>query len=537
MEKALGKTVYGKTVYGRVKKFDNRPVSFVEEEHRGSSFYLEEFEKSLVMTKNMLSSLHKRVLEEVGEDEASIFEVHLMMLDDEGFINDIKENINNGNSAVASVNMSKDKYSNLFKEMDDEYMQARAIDIEDIGNRIIRNLLGKKELNFTSNEPFVLFAYDLYPSETISIDKDKLLGIITVKGSVNSHTAILARAMGIPALVSTDIEFDKVLDNETCIIDGKQGCAFFSPDTDILNDYLKIIESEKEKEDSLKAYINRETMTKEGKKIKLFANISSPDNIDFVLKNGAEGIGLFRSEFLYLGKESAPSEEEQFIAYKSVLLTMKDKPVIIRTLDIGADKQVSYLGLKEEENPALGLRGVRLCLFKTELFKEQLRALFRAGVYGNLKIMFPMITSEKEIEKINSVIDEVKASLDKDGIEYKVPALGIMIETPAAAVISDKLADKVDFFSIGTNDLTQYTLAMDRQADTLDSFFDSHHEAVLRLIELTAKNAHKAGIEVGICGELASDPDLTGFFIDIGIDELSMAAIKIPNLRKNICES
>lgn len=538
MKRVNGKTVFCKTVLGRIKKINNIPVDgFSETEKKDPNSYIIDLEKGLVTSKEQLSILYEKALEEVGDDEASIFEVHLMMLEDEGFVEDIKENIKNGKSALEAVAVSKEKYSNLFSNMDDEYMQARALDIKDISDRLIRNILGTEGPDYSLDEPKIIFAYDLNPSETISMEKDKILGIITQKGSVNSHTAILARAMGIPALVNADVDFDSVGENEMCIIDGEEGVALFSPEESVINEYSSKIEKEKEHMKKLELYKEKETVSKSGKKIELYANISSPVDVDSVIKNGAEGIGLFRSEFLYLGRDKAPDEEEQFEAYKKVLLAMEGKPVIIRTLDIGADKKALYLNTSKEENPAMGARAIRLCLNRPDIFKIQLRALFKACAWGNLKVMFPMITSEEELDKIFVIVNEVKDSLEKEKASFKVPSFGIMIETPAAAIISDKLADRVDFFSIGTNDLTQYTLAMDRQADNLDNFFNPRHEAVLRLIELTVKNAHAAGIPVGICGELGADSKLLPFFLDLGVDELSMAPSKILETRKNICEA
>lgn len=538
MIKTFGKSVFEKTVIGHIKKIDNRPVkNEIEKESKDEEAYLTDFQTALSLSKEQLALLYEKALKEVGEDEASIFEVHLMLLDDEGFIEDIEDNIKSGNSAIKSVSLSKEKYSNLFISMDDEYMQSRALDIEDISKRIIRNLKGEKETDYILTKPVILFAYDLTPSETISMDKSKILGILTVKGSVNSHTAILARTMEIPALVNVDIDIDNIKEDEECIVDGINGIAYISPEKSVKEDYVTRIKRESENRKLLKAYINKRTITKEGKAICLYANISAPSDVESVIENGAEGIGLFRSEFLYIGKSNSPSEEEQFEAYKNVLCAMQGKPVIIRTLDIGADKQASYLNMDREDNPAMGVRAIRLCLCKPDLFKTQLRALFRASVFGDLKVMFPMITSERELDSIFEVIEEVKASLEKEKVSYKLPIFGIMIETPAAAIISDMLAKRVGFFSIGTNDLTQYTLAMDRQAENLDHFFDPHHEAVLRLIELTVKNAHDAGIQVGICGELGSDYKLTNYFIDLGVDELSMSPSKILEVRKNICES
>ena len=531
MQEFRGKSVIDKIAMGEVKVFKNKKTEVKMTLIEDVSLEIVRFEESLKTSTDQLSKLYKKALESVSENEAEIFEVHKMMLEDEGFLNAIKDKIKEEKvCAEYAVECAKNEFAEIFSNMDDEYMQARATDVKDVSDRLINNLLNKGEGDFDLNKPSIIVAYDLSPSETVSLDKSKILGILTVKGSTNSHTSILARTMGVAAIVSADFNLESIKDGEILILDGFESKAILKPSESVINSYKEKLEKQNKDLESLKSYIGKETITKTGKKINLFANIGAPSDLPSVLSNDAEGIGLFRSEFLYIGKKEAPSEEEQFEAYKEVLLKMGDRPVIIRTLDIGADKKADYLGLKDEENPAMGLRAIRLCLTNKEIFKTQLRALLRASEYGNLHIMYPMITSVSELDKIDAIFKEVLKEVNPK----KLPKIGVMIETPAAAIISDKLAKRVDFFSIGTNDLTQYTLAMDRQGENLDEFFDPHHEAVLQLIRITIDNAHKEGIWAGICGELAADESLTKTFIEMGVDELSVSPAKLLNLRKAI---
>ena len=526
-----GKSVINKIAIGPVKVFKNIKADVKKTFIEDVSLEIVRLEEGLKLSTYQLSKLYEKALESVSENEAEIFEVHKMMLEDDGFLDAIKDKIKEEKvCAEYAVKCAKEEYAELFANMDDEYMQARATDVKDVSDRLINNLLYKGQGDFSLDEPSIIVAYDLSPSETVSLDKSKILGILTVKGSTNSHTAILARTMGVSAIVSADFDLESVKDGEVVILDGFESKAIYAPDEATLKEYEAKLSKQNDELETLKSYIGKETITKSGKKINLFANIGSPSDVDSVLANDAEGIGLFRSEFLYIGRDSAPTEEEQFKAYKEVLERMGDKPVIIRTLDIGADKKADYLGIASEENPAMGLRAIRLCLTNKDIFKTQLRALLRASEYGNLHIMYPMITSVSELDKIDSiykeVVNEVKPKI--------LPKTGVMIETPAAALISDKLAKRVDFFSIGTNDLTQYTLAMDRQAENLDEFFDPYHEAVLQLIRITIDNAHKEGIWAGICGELAADERMVQTFIEYGVDELSVSPAKLLNIRKTV---
>ena len=467
-----------------------------------------------------------KALKEVGEANAQIFEIHIMMLEDEDYNESIANIIDTQQvNAEYAVAVTSDNFAEMFAAMDDAYMQARSADVRDISNRIIANLTGTADSSAESCDSMIVCADDLAPSETVALDKDKVLAFVTAHGSSNSHTAILARNMNIPAVIGMGDEFLTEISSGTpAIVDGYTGTVIVDPDEATVAEYTAKRTSDEEKKRLLQELKGKENVTVDGRKINIYANISGIDNIGAVLLNDAGGIGLFRSEFLYLENSDFPTEEQQFHAYKRVLESMAGKKVIIRTLDIGADKQVGYFGLKKEENPALGYRAIRICLTRPEIFKTQLRALYRASVYGNLGIMFPMITSVKEVERIKEICEEVKAELRSDGIEYSDKIeLGIMIETPAAALISDRLAPMVDFFSVGTNDLTQYTLACDRQNPDIEEFIDTHHEAILRLIEMSAENAHKNGAWIGICGELAADTTLTERFLRMGIDELSVS--------------
>lgn len=495
------------------------------------------FEQATEQAKEQLQKLYEKALVEVGEASAAIFEVHQMMLEDEDYLeaigNMIRTEFVNADYAVA---MTGDNFSRMFAAMDNDYMKARATDVVDVSERLVRNLNGSNETDFGTGEPAVIIADDLSPSETVQMDKEKILAFVTVHGSTNSHTAILARMMNIPALVGVPISLDEISDGTTVIVDGFKGNVIVEPDESKIREAEKRMKEEQEKSNLLQELKGKENVTGSGKKINIYANISSVNDIGYVLENDAGGIGLFRSEFIYLGKNDYPTEEEQYLVYKQAAQMMAGKKVIIRTLDIGADKQVDYFNLEKEENPAMGYRAIRICLKQPEIFKTQLRALFRAAVYGNVSVMYPMITSVEEVQQIYAVVEEVKTELDKLGIPYQIPEQGIMIETPAAVMISDELAELVDFFSIGTNDLTQYTLAIDRQNEKLDDFYNPHHRAILRMIQMVVDNAHKHDKWVGICGELGADTELTEKFVRMGVDELSVAPSMVLKLRKIIRE-
>ena len=488
-------------------------------------------------SQEQLQRLYDKALKEVGEASAAIFEVHQMMLEDEDYMEAIQNTIRteqvNAEYAVATTG---DNFAQMFASMDDEYMKARSADIKDISERLVRNLSGQGDVDLSTIDPSVIVADDLSPSETVQMDKDKILAFVTVHGSTNSHTAILARMMNIPALVGVSMDLEELKTGMTAVVDGFAGTVTFDPDEEIKAETAKKMTEEAEKFRLLQELKGKENVTLDGQKINIYANIGSVGDIGYVLENDAGGIGLFRSEFLYLGRNDFPTEEEQFQAYKQAVQMMAGKKVIIRTLDIGADKQVDYFNLGNEDNPALGYRAIRICLTQKDIFKTQLRALFRAAVYGNLSIMYPMITSTEEVKKIYDVVAEVEAELKEQEIQYKIPEQGIMIETPAAAIISDRLAEMVDFFSIGTNDLTQYTLAIDRQNEKLDTFYNPHHEAILRMIQMVVDNAHKCGKWAGICGELGADPTLTEQFVRMGVDELSVAPSMVLKLRKIVRE-
>ena len=533
-----GKSVYKGISIGKIFVYKKAEKNIKKEIIEDTVAEVVRFEAAKAKALGQLKGLYEKALRDVGEEEAMIFDIHQMLLEDldynDSIINMIEgENVN----AEYAVFLACEQFSAMFLSMDDDYMRGRAADIKDISERVISILNGTQTTPEAMAEPVIILAEDLNPSETVQLDKDKLLAFVTQKGSANSHTAILARTMNIPSLVNTDIEVDMKYDGVTAIVDGFAGIIYIDPDEET----MAKMQEKKAKADEQRALLQemkgKETITKSGRKVHLYSNIGSIQDIDAVLEHDSEGIGLFRSEFLYLGRDTFPTEEEQFEAYKTVLSKMEGKKVIIRTLDIGADKQADYFGIAEEENPALGLRAIRICLTQPEVFKTQLRALYRASVYGKLSIMFPMIISLKEILQIKDIIAEVKGGLSKENIVYGAVELGIMIETPAAAVISDILAPHVDFFSIGTNDLSQYTMAIDRQNQSLDGFFDQHHEAVLRLIQWTCENAHKHGAWCGICGELGADMELTRRFLGMGIDELSVSPAYTLALRKQIRES
>ena len=492
---------------------------------------------ALKASQEQLQKLYDKAVKEVGEASAAIFEVHQMMLEDEDYLEAIQNMVRTEQvNAEYAVAVTGDNFAEMFASMDDDYMKARSADIKDISERLVRNLSGQGDVDLSSIEPSVIVADDLSPSETVQMDKDKILAFVTVHGSTNSHTAILARMMNIPALIGVKMDLEELQTGMTAVVDGFGGKVTFEPDEELKAQTEARMQEEEEKLKLLQELKGKENITLDGRKINIYANIGSVGDIGYVMENDAGGIGLFRSEFLYLGRNDFPTEEEQFQAYKQAVQMMAGKKVIIRTLDIGADKQVDYFNLGNEDNPAMGYRAIRICLKQPEIFKTQLRALLRAAVYGNLSIMYPMITSTEEVKRIYEIVAEVEEELKAQEIQYKIPEQGIMIETPAAAIISDRLAEMVDFFSIGTNDLTQYTLAIDRQNEKLDEFYNPHHEALLRMIQMVVDNAHKCGKWAGICGELGADPTLTEQFVRMGLDELSVAPSMVLKLRKIVRE-
>lgn len=533
-----GKSVCGGIAIGKVSVY-GRPESRVErEEKQNQEAEICRYREAAGMALEQLDGLYEKALRQVGEAEASIFEIHRMMLKDSEFQGSIEDIIRTLSvNAEYAVARTAEDLERKFQACEDAYTRGRAADIEDISRRLLAILQGREEERIQEKEPVILLADDLAPSQTVQLDKSQVLAFVTARGSLNSHTAILARTMGIPALVGTDIPLDESLDGRPGIVDGAAGMLYIDPDRETCARMRKALEEEKEKKELFRTLIGKENLTLDGQSIQLHANIGSIKDLDMVLQNDADGIGLFRSEFLYLERNDFPTEEEQFRIYRTVAEAMGKKRAIIRTLDIGADKQCAYFGMEKEENPALGCRAIRLCLTRTEIFKTQLRALLRASAYGRLAIMYPMITSVKEVRRIREIVEEVKAELGARGLPHGHPEQGIMIETPAAAMISDLLAREVDFFSIGTNDLTQYTLALDRQNAKLDDFYDPHHPAVLRMIKLVTDNAHKYGKWSGICGELGADLELTEEFLRMGLDELSVAPSMVLRVRKAVREA
>ena len=493
--------------------------------------------EAIETSKEQLRKLYDKALKEVGETNAAIFEVHEMMLEDDDYLdaihNTIRTQLVNAEYAVA---VTGDNFSEMFANMDDDYMKARAADVKDISNRLVRNLSGTQDTDLTSAEPSIIVADDLSPSETVQMDKSKILAFVTIHGSTNSHTAILARMMNIPALIGVPMNLEELQTGSLAVVDGFQSEVIFEPTEEVQIQASERIKEEQEKQQLLQNLKGQENRTLDGKTVNIYANIGSVGDVGYVLENDAGGIGLFRSEFLYLGRDDFPTEEEQFQAYRQVLQNMAGKKVIIRTLDIGADKQVDYFNLGKEDNPALGYRAIRICLTQTDIFKTQLRALLRASTYGNLSVMYPMITSVWEVERIHEIVEEVRKELEEEQVPYQMPEQGIMIETPAAVMISDELAPLVDFFSIGTNDLTQYTLAIDRQNEKLDPFYNPHHKAILRMIKMVVDSAHAAGKWAGICGELGADLELTKDFMQMGVDELSVAPSMVLKLRQCVRE-
>ena len=538
MEQYQGKSVFGGVAIGRIHVFSKGQQQVKRIKVQDTEAEKKRYREAVQTAITELQGLYDKALKEVGEANAAIFEMHQMMLEDEDFTESVENIIDsqsvNAEYAVASTG---DNFAQMFASMDDEYMRGRAADVKDISECLVSVLNGASRQQMDADEPVIVMAVDLAPSETVQMDKDKVLSFVTTQGSVNSHTAILARTMSIPALIGVDMPLDAELEGKFAIVDGDNGTVYIDPSEDVLAQMQEKKEQAEEKKQLLQQLKGKETITKDGKKIKLYANIGNSKDLAMVLQNDAEGIGLFRSEFLYLEKEDYPTENEQFMVYKMVAETMAGKQVIIRTLDIGADKQCDYFNMDPEDNPALGYRAIRICLTRPEVFKTQLRALYRASAFGNISIMYPMITSVWEVKQIKKIVEEVKEELRSQNIEFGEVAQGIMIETPAAVMISRELAKEVDFFSIGTNDLTQYTLAIDRQNPKLDDFYDAHHPAVLEMIRMVAQNAHAEGIWAGICGELGADLELTEQFLQMGIDELSVSPGRILPIRKIVRES
>lgn len=539
MQVYSGKSVFGGIAIGKISVYRKNEQQVKRVRTEDTKGELARYEAAKAAAIEQLQELYQKALKEVGEANAAIFEIHQMMLDD-GDYNESVENIIETQKVNAeyAVAVTGDNFAQIFRAMDDDYMRERAADVKDISERVLSILNGGQKGKVVTDEPVIIVADDLAPSETVQLEKDMVLSFVTVHGSVNSHTAILARTMAIPALIGTEeLPLDDTVDGKLAVVDGLNGKIYVEPDAQTLEEMKKRRQAELEKKELLQLLKGKENVTLDGKKIMLYANIGNIKDLATVIQNDAGGIGLFRSEFIYLEKDRYPTEEEQFSIYKTAVETMAGKRVIIRTLDIGADKQCEYFKMDKEENPALGYRAIRICLTRPEIFKTQLRALFRASAYGNLAIMYPMITSLWEVKRIKEIVEEVKAELTAEQLEFGNPQQGIMIETPAAVMMSGELAKEVDFFSIGTNDLTQYTLAIDRQNPKLDKFYDAHHPAVLSMIRMTVENAHKAGIWAGICGELGADTSLTKEFLAMGVDELSVSPGSILPIRKIILET
>lgn len=535
MEKYTGKSIFKGIAIGKILFYQKgeQPVKRVKIEDTAEQ--IKRYEDARAKAAEQLQGLYEKALKEVGEANAAVFEVHQMMLEDDDYIDSVVNIIEtqqvNAEFAVATTG---DNFAKMFAEMEDDYFKARAADVKDISERMVNILSGNESGGAIGDEPVIVVAEDLAPSETVQMDKEKLLAFVTRLGSANSHTAILARTMNIPALIEVDIKEE--WNGKMAVVDGYTGTFYIDPDEETLKKMQEKKEEDIKARELLQELKGKEDITVDGKHIKLYANIGGVKDVTSVLANDAAGIGLFRSEFLYLEADNYPDEEAQFQAYKTVAENMAGKKVIVRTLDIGADKQVDYFNLDHEENPAMGYRAIRICLDRRDIFRTQLRALLRASAYGNIGIMYPMIISVDEVKEIKKIVESIKAELTEKGIEYGEVEQGIMIETPAAVMISDLLAEEVDFFSIGTNDLTQYTLAIDRQNSKLDNIYDSHHPAVLRMIQKTIENGHKAGCWVGICGELGADMTMTETFLKMGIDELSVSPTFVLPIRKLIRE-
>ena len=539
MQVYSGKSVFGGIAIGKISVYRKNEQQLKRVRTEDTKGELARYEAAKAAAIEQLQELYQKALKEVGEANAAIFEIHQMMLDD-GDYNESVENIIETQkiNAEYAVAVTGDNFAQMFRAMDDDYMRERAADVKDVSERVLSILNGGQKGKVVTDEPVIIVADDLAPSETVQLEKDMVLSFVTVHGSVNSHTAILARTMAIPALIGTEeLPLDDTVDGKLAVVDGLNGKIYVEPDAQTLEEMKKRRQAELEKKELLQLLKGKDNVTLDGKKIMLYANIGNIKDLATVIQNDAGGIGLFRSEFIYLEKDRYPTEEEQFSIYKTAVETMAGKRVIIRTLDIGADKQCEYFKMDKEENPALGYRAIRICLTRPEIFKTQLRALFRASAYGNLAIMYPMITSLWEVKRIKEIVEEVKAELTAEQLEFGNPQQGIMIETPAAVMMSEELAKEVDFFSIGTNDLTQCTLAIDRQNPKLDKFYDAHHPAVLSMIRMTVENAHKAGIWAGICGELGADTSLTKEFLAMGVDELSVSPGSILPIRKIILET
>lgn len=532
MFRAEGKTVYQGIAIGPVFVLNKDDCQIKRNRTQEPEAEINRVNEAVKQAQAQLGKLYEKAVVEVGKDSAAIFELHQMLLEDEDYLsavyNIIRTEMTNAEYAVA---VTGDNFSKNFAAVEDDYMRARATDVKDISDRLLKCLIGNRHELILPDEPSVIVADDLTPSETVQIDRKKILAFVTVQGSTNSHTAILARMMNIPALIGVPLNLGKIHTGMKAVVDGFNGEVIFEPSKEMLSSAEARMREAQEKQKLLKNSRCKANTALDGKKISVCANIGSVDDLKYVLENDADGIGLFRSEFLYLGKRDFPTEEEQFQVYRQVAETMAGKKVIIRTMDIGADKQADYFGLEKEENPAMGYRAIRICLKQPDIFKTQLRALLRAAVYGNISVMYPMITSVEEVSRIYEIVKEVQEELEKAGFKYKLPPQGIMIETPAAVMISDELAEMVDFFSIGTNDLTQYTLAVDRQNNSLDDFYNPHHKAILRMIQMVVDNAHKFGKWVGICGELGADLEMTEQFVRMGVDELSVAPFLINDVR------
>ena len=533
-----GKSVFGGVSIGKIAFYKRNEQQIKRWHVDDTESEVKRFEDAKAKAVAELQELYQKAMSDVGETNAMIFEIHQMMLEDLDYIESIINIITAQQvNAEYAVGTTADNFAAMFSAMDDAYMQGRAADVKDVSERILNILSGAEKVAFATDEPVIVAADDLVPSETVQLDKEKVLGFATMYGSSNSHTAILARTMNIPAIIGLGEELKPEYDGKFAVIDGFDGKIYIDPDEETLAAMKKKQAEDIERKKLLEQLKGKENVTLSGQHINIYANIGNSSDVGAVLKNDAGGIGLFRSEFLYLENETFPTEEQQFAVYKQVAENMAGKKVIIRTLDIGADKQVDYFGLDKEENPALGYRAIRICLTRPEIFKTQLRALFRASMFGNISIMYPMIISVTEVKQIKAIVAEVKKELTEQGIPFKDDVeQGVMIETPAAVMISDLLAKEVDFFSIGTNDLTQYTLAIDRQNAKLDNIYDSHHEAVLRMIQMVIDNAHKEGIWAGICGELGADTTLTERFIQMGIDELSVSPTFVLPVRKIVRE-
>lgn len=536
MKKYIGKSVCKGIAIGSIYWYQKQDYKVLKTQVSDRLAERRRLENAMETAKYQLSNLYEEALASAGQEQATIFSIHEMMLEDEDYLQAIYTVIGEGYNAEYAVDMARIQFSELLASMSDEYMRARAVDIQDISHRVIRILMGMPEDGILTQEPVIVVADDLTPSETVKMDRNKVIAIVTMSGSANSHSAILARSMNLPALVITEIKEVEELNGKMGVVDGFAGELIVDPAQELLyemtarrNQWIAGIEE-------LNGLKGKDNVTKDGRRIDIYANIGMPDDVEGALMADAGGIGLFRSEFLYLGRSGFPTEEEQFLSYKMVLEKMGDKKVVIRTLDIGADKKADYFHLEAEENPAMGYRAIRICLDRPEIFITQLRAIYRASAYGRAAIMFPMIISVDEVRQIRKITERVKHELSTEGYPVGEVELGIMVETPAAALLSDELAKEVDFFSIGTNDLTQYTLAVDRQNRKLEGICDTHHPAILKLIEMTVKNAHKEGIWVGICGELAADTELTGAFLDMGVDELSVSASSVLKVRKAVRE-